>query len=92
MFCYRDKYNILHAVTDRKIAEANTKEKGAVIEVEGFCINGYPVAPGPAIVDYGNGETYINGNRADGKNIKRADGVTQGLVMAFLQTIKAAGL
>lgn len=92
MFIYRDKYGILHAVHGKATAEANVKPGGPVAEVAGACDNGYPLALGPSICDYGNGEIYIGGNRTDGKPLAKCDGVTQYLVNQFLQKVKEAGI
>ena len=90
MFVYRDKFKILHAVDDEKTAKNNAV--GPVVEMSGYCENGYPFAIGPSICDYGNGETYVNGNRTDGKEYKRCDGATQGYILKFLKMVKEAGL
>lgn len=91
MFIYRDKYGILHAVGGRFIAEENAAGK-PVVEIPGACEGGYPCVVGPSVVDYGNGEIYVGGNRTDGKPVAKCDSVTQTMVNQLIKAVKEAGL
>jgi hypothetical protein len=70
-FAYKDEYGILHVVGDQKTAKQFASS--AVVETDIRNEGGYPrVSVGDhasALVVYGNGDAYVDGNERNGRKV-----------------------
>lgn len=84
-FAYRDKTGMLHC-TDHKDTAYKYAAGGKVVEYNGLCSGGYPLA-GIEINDYGNGEIYVGGNKKSGTKLGQCEPVVRKAVQETLSKI-----
>jgi hypothetical protein len=63
-YAYRDKFGILHIVSNEEVAKEYAF--GEYKEVDCEYAGGFPKVNGKKVFDYGNGEVYVGGNKGDG--------------------------
>jgi len=89
-FAYRDKYGILHVVSERKTAEEFAS--GRVVKYVGDYAGGYPRVFGLDVIDYGNGRVFVGGNEKNGKPLEECDDATRVAVKSVLDKLAELGL
>lgn len=71
-YAYRDKYGILHGTDDYLTALKKSRD-GRIFETDLPCNGKYFMINNIVVVDYGNGDIYLGGNKKDGWKVSPAE-------------------
>lgn len=71
-FAYRDRYGVLHGTDDYLTAVKHSRD-GRISQTDLPCSDGYLKINDEIVVDYGDGDIYLGGNKIVGRKIDSAD-------------------